>query len=237
MKPSSSRTLCLLGILLFAFHPMKAQEHAFAAGDVLDILTVEAFGDSTFFTSQPISDAVFTRMKGHSYPESCPIALSNLRYLHVLHCDIDGHTHVGELVVNKAIAGDVLEILLALYRAHYPIERMQLIDDFDADDERSMSANNSSAFCCRTVSGSSRLSKHALGMAIDINPLYNPYYRVRRDGSALIQPATGAPYVNRALEFPYKITRNDLCHRLFLAHGFRWGGAWSSIKDYQHFEK
>ena len=74
-------------------------------------------------------------------------------------------------------------------------------------------------------------------MAIDINPLYNPCVRTRRDGSQFVQPATGAKYTNRKRTFPYKITTADLAYRLFKEHGFTWGGAWRTVKDYQHFEK
>jgi hypothetical protein len=74
-------------------------------------------------------------------------------------------------------------------------------------------------------------------MAIDINPLYNPCVRRQKDGTLLIQPETGKPYVDRKKLFRYKISRSDLCYRLFTRYGFRWGGDWRSLKDYQHFEK
>ncbi|MBQ8462493.1 MAG: M15 family metallopeptidase [Prevotella sp.] len=99
-----------------------------------------------------------------------------------------------------------------------------------------MRHNNSSAFCYRPVSGSKTLSKHARGLAVDINPFYNPYYKDRPDGTRYVQPATAVIYCDRTKTFPYKITRGDLCHRLFTEAGFRWGGDWRSCKDYQHFE-
>ena len=96
--------------------------------------------------------------------------------------------------------------------------------------------NNSSCFCYRNIAGSTNLSKHARGLAIDINTLYNPYYKVRDDGSLFIQPATAEAYCNRDWDFPYKIDHDDLCFRLFTAAGFEWGGDWTTRKDYQHFE-
>jgi hypothetical protein len=155
----------------------------------------------------------------------------------VLHHDGKGHILKGELICNKAIAEDLVQIFRELYKNRYPIERMRLIDEYDADDERSMRDNNTSCFCHRSVAHSKNLSKHALGLAIDINPLYNPYYRRLANGKEIIQPATASRYCDRGKSFPYKITRNDLCYRLFIQHGFRWGGAWKSLKDYQHFEK
>ena len=100
-----------------------------------------------------------------------------------------------------------------------------------------MRANNTSCFCFRVIKGSSKLSAHAQGLAVDLNPLYNPCVKTRRDGTLFIQPSTAAPYVDRSRRFAHKIDRQDLAYRLFIQHGFSWGGAWRSSKDYQHFEK
>ena len=189
------------------------------------------------FTIDTISDAVFQRMQGKSYKENCTVPRSELRYLRLSHYTVDGKTKVGELICNKLIASDLKEIFQELYKRHYPIERMQLIDDYDADDERSMQANNTSCFNYRPIAGSTKLSKHSLGLAIDINPLYNPCVKVNKDGSTSIQPKTGRRYANRQRPWPYKIDKNDLCYRLFVSHGFQWGGSWRSVKDYQHFER
>ena len=96
--------------------------------------------------------------------------------------------------------------------------------------------NNSSCFCYHTIAGSTNLSKHARGLAVDINTLYNPYYKVLEDGTLLIQPATGEAYCDRDWDFPYKIDHDDLCFKLFTEAGFEWGGDWDNCKDYQHFE-
>ena len=192
----------------------------------------------TSFRADTLSDALFARMAGKSYPlEGSSVGRGDLRVLHVLHCDAKGRVCQGELECNKAIAADLLDILRRLYEARYPIERMTLIDDYDADDERSMTANNTSCFCYRPVEGSNRLSKHAMGMAIDINPLYNPCVRRGKDGKTLVQPKAGKKWADRSKPSSYKVVRGDLCYRLFKEHGFRWGGEWNSLKDYQHFEK
>ena len=189
------------------------------------------------FTIDTISDAVFQRMQGKSYKENCTVPRSELRYLRLSHYDFQGKVQIGELICNKQIAKDLKEIFQELYRQKYPIERMQLTDDYDADDERSMQANNTSCFNFRAIAGTKKLSKHSLGMAIDINPLYNPCVKVNKDGSTSIQPKTGRRYANRQRQWPYKIDKNDLCYRLFVSHGFQWGGSWRSVKDYQHFER
>jgi len=188
------------------------------------------------FSIQPISDEIFERMQGRSFKTDCTVQREELRYLTCLHVDREGNTHEGEMVVNERIAEAVLDILRQLYEARYPIERMRLIDDYDADDERSMRDNNSSAFNFRFISHTRSVSKHGLGIAVDINPLYNPYYKVLPNGTEVLEPANAAPYLNRSAHFPYKIVKGDLCYRLFIEHGFVWGGDWGNRKDYQHFE-
>ncbi|SET18178.1 D-alanyl-D-alanine carboxypeptidase [Pseudobutyrivibrio sp. C4] len=179
---------------------------------------------------------IFARIKGKSYKDDCTIPVSDLRYLHVLHVGFDGQTHEGEIICNKSIAEDLLEIFEALYEAEYPIEKIKLVDEYNAEDEASMADNNSSCFNFRFISHTTKVSNHGAGLAIDINPLYNPYVKTV-DGALSIEPANGAPYVDRSADFPYKIDETDLAYQLFTAHGFTWGGAWTSSKDYQHFEK
>ena len=189
------------------------------------------------FSAQPVPDSIWQYMQGRSYHPNPHIQRADLRYLRVRHYDYDGRTHQGELVCNKLIASKLLAIFRELYEARYPIQKITLADNYDGDDERQMRANNTSCFCYRNVSGSKNLSKHARGLAIDINPLYNPYVRYsKKDGHQIVEPATGKPYVDRKADFPYKITTSDLCYKLFIKHGFSWGGAWRTMKDYQHFE-
>ena len=168
-----------------------------------------------------------------AYAQPKGVALDTLK---VQHIDFQGQTQQGIIICNKTISNDLREIFAELYKAKYPIECIRPISEYD-NDERSMQANNTSCYCYRAIEGSKKLSNHALGMAIDINPLYNPCVKRRKDGTLLIQPSTARPYVNRSKSFKYKITKQDLCYRLFIQHGFRWGGAWRSLKDYQHFEK
>ncbi|MBQ6920011.1 MAG: M15 family metallopeptidase [Synergistaceae bacterium] len=194
------------------------------------ILPAYAQDESGFWVSE-IDDSLMARMKGKSYKDNCPIPVRDLRYVHVLHKDLNGDTHEGELVCNVYIADDVLEIFKGLYEAGYPIEKVRLVDEYDADDETSMRDNNSSCFNFRFITQSTKISKHGLGLAVDINTLYNPYVKGEH-----VEPATAKEYTDRSKDFPYKIERGDLCFRLFSEHGFEWGGDWKSLKDYQHFE-
>lgn len=213
-----------------------AETSAWVPGSVVSDAEFSAKPITQWFAAQPIPDEVFVRMRGKSFAADCTVPREELRYLTVLHYGADGQIYRGEMVVNKAAAKDVTEVLQALFQDRYPIERMRLIDDYDANDEASMTANNSSAFCFRVVKGSKKLSAHARGLAVDINPLYNPYVRVK-DGKTIVQPEAGRPYADRDGLYPFRIDTDDLAVTLFKAKGWTWGGDWTSLKDYQHFEK
>ncbi len=191
----------------------------------------------SMFYFEEINDEVAARIKGKSYAEDAEIPLSDLRYCHVMHYGFDNNVHEGELIVNLAIADDVIDIFKELFKIEYPIEKIRLIDEYDASDEASMSDNNSSAFNYRFISGTTTLSNHALGLAIDINPRYNPYVYTNKKGETVVEPANGQPYVNRSSTARYFIQKNDEIYCIFLSHGFTWGGDWETKKDYQHFEK
>ena len=188
------------------------------------------------FCLMEISDSIYMRIYGKSFKEDCTTSRTDLRYLQVMHYNKEGKVCRGELICHRTIANDLLAIFKELYEARYPIERMVLVDEYNADDEASMAANNTSAFNFRYISGTRRLSNHSRGLAVDINPLYNPYVRWR-NGKRIVSPKGAGKYADRFLSFPYKITRDDLCYKLFKKYGFTWGGDWKNSKDYQHFEK
>ena len=186
----------------------------------------------------PLDDATRARITGLSYPQNdsdAAVNYSNLRYIHLLHVDFEGNVREGELIVNKKVAQEVMEIFYGLYQAKYPLTSVVLVDEFGeaADDNLSMAANNTSAFNYRVVAGSKTLSLHSYGLAVDINPLLNPY--VKSDGG--ISPESGAEYADRTRDFVGKIDHDDLCYQLFTEHGWTWGGDWKNSKDYQHFSK
>ena len=194
------------------------------------------------FFYEPISAEVESRIRGISYPEDdtdIEVSLSDLSYVGVLYNDFEGNVAQGELICNNSIALDIVEIFEELYRSGYQFERIKLIDEYGGDDTLSMENNNTSCFNYRIVDGSGHLSKHAYGLAIDINPFYNPYVVFNKDGSGetYISPKGSEVYADRSKDFPYKIDENDLCYKLFIEHGFTWGGNWNSSKDYQHFQK
>ena len=194
-----------------------------------------AIGKENSFYIAKIDDTLFSRIKGKSYKNDCTLPLDDLRYLHLLHKDINGITHEGEMICNVYIAAALTDIFKKLYENNYPIEKIRLVDEYDADDEKSMRDNNSSCFNFRFISHTTKISKHGLGLAVDINTLYNPYIKYV-DGKRILEPATAETYLDRDKDFPYKIDGNSLPYKLFAEHGFEWGGDWEDRKDYQHFE-
>lgn len=203
------------------------------------------------FYSEPLSNDLISYITGISYPalpseasentlnvgEQNDISYADLRYVHIIHYDFDGNLAEGELICHNFIAEDLLEIFYDLYASEYQIEKVTLIENYNGDDTASMADNNTSCFNYRVVDGTKSLSKHALGLAVDINPLYNPYIRYDKKGGQTVSPVEGEAYADRTVSFPYKIDPDDLCYRLFTEHGFTWGGNWNSSKDYQHFQK
>jgi hypothetical protein len=165
-----------------------------------------------------------------SWEPGCPVAPDGLRIITMSHWNYAGSVSTGKLVVAAGLASQVVDIFRDLYDARFPIERMELVDKYDGDDDQSMAANNTSAFNCRPVTGGSSYSEHSYGRAIDINPLVNPYVK----GSTVLPPA-GSAYVDRSLDAPGMIHANDEVVQAFASRGWIWGGTWSSLKDYQHF--
>lgn len=224
---------------------MKGEQAVVMSVDEIELLEAQTIVDIRAFSEEEldkcfyfeeISDAVFERMEGNSYGEDCTVPLSELRYVRVLHYGFDGAVHIGELVVNQAIAQDVIDIFRELFEAEYPIEKMVLIDAYGGNDDASMADNNTSCFNFRVVEGTASLSKHAYGLAIDVNPLYNPYIPVR-DGAEVVLPAAAEAYADRTAACEYYIRHGDVCYEAFAGRGFTWGGDWTTEKDYQHFSK
>ena len=165
-----------------------------------------------------------------SWRPGCPVAPEDLRLLTLTHWGFDGELHRGKLVIHEDQARAVKEAFRALFKARFPIERMRLVDVYGGDDDRSMAANNTSGFNCRTVEGSSSWSEHAYGRAIDINPIQNPAVKGGR-----VSPPAGSRYLDRLRRRKGLIRANDAVVRAFASIGWGWGGYWTSLKDYQHF--
>ncbi len=184
------------------------------------------------FTATPITKSVFKRIQ-YSWKDYSPIPLTDLRLLNLAYWGYDGQIHQGELMVHEKVAQEVIVIFQELFELQFPIERMQLIDEYQADDDCSMEANNTSAYNCRRRVGFNDFSKHSYGIAIDINPRVNPYVR-----GNLVLPSCSRAYCDRSLKnVTGFITEDGSCCQIFAKHGWNWGGDFEGRKDYHHFEK
>jgi hypothetical protein len=205
------------------------------------VCMAQAFGQSSvqgleFVGSiEPIPSHIAQEMNGRSWRPGCPVALEDLRYLTLSYWNFEGEHMMGHMVVHAQIAEEIVMICKKLFDERFPIERMELIDSYDADDDKSMSANNTSAFCCRAITGTTdTFSKHSYGLAIDVNPRTNPY--VKGD---LVLPDNGREFVDRNQSYRGMVTDlpTNVCYQAFMRYGYEWGGSWKTRQDYQHFEK
>ena len=146
---------------------------------------------------------------------------------------------MGEMIVHKSLAREITQVFGKLYSSRYPIRKMQLVSNYRASDFQSIEADNTSAFNCRAVTGGKKWSNHSYGKAIDINPIENPY--ISRSGH--ISHKRSLKYRDRRHKNEASaadnavIGKGDYIVKLFKQSGWRWGGDWRSIKDYQHFDK
>jgi hypothetical protein len=189
-------------------------------------------GDTAFRGHvRPIDAALAKRMTGVSWRPGCPVPLRDLRLLTMSYRGFDGRVHQGRLVAHRDVARQLVGVFRRLYAARFPIRRMALVDVYGGSDFRSIEADNTSAFNCRFVDGTTRWSEHAYGRAIDLNPIENPYVT---SSGATSHPAS-RPYLRRAPYRPGMAVEAGAAVRAFEAVGWSWGGRWSGAKDYQHF--
>jgi hypothetical protein len=188
-------------------------------------------GDESFVGSVSRLDrATRELMIGSSWRPGCPVPLRKLRLVRVTYRGFDGEAHRGRLVMHRRWAGEVLGVFEGLFETDFPFRRVRLVDRYGADDRESMRRDNTSAFNCRHVAGTTTWSQHAYGRAIDLNPVENPYVAGSR-----VSPRKGRRYLDRDDVRPGMIAAGDAVWTAFDDLGWGWGGDWSSAKDYQHF--
>lgn len=208
------------------------------ASHSLALHTVTVFADTAKNrgTWRPIPDTIWQAMEGKSWHKelACP-KRDELALLYIPYTNFLGEKAVGQMIVARSVADQVLDIFADIDRAGFPIEQMTLIYHFNGDDAKSMQANNTSAFNCRLKTSGNGLSQHSFGRAIDINPIQNPY--VTRKTTL---PEAGRQFdtkSERARQHAAVIRRNGAVVQAFEARGWKWGGKWRSLKDYQHFSR
>lgn len=202
------------------------------AEDAMTTDVIEAGKTAPVFkVHEEIPEDIRNLMRGKSIPKDKEEIFNKLAYIEVAYKDFDGSTQIGEMIVNRQVAREVCDIFKEIYQAGFPVDRMELVDMYDADDIQSMLANNSSSFNYRTIAGTGVLSNHGKGLAIDINPYLNPHVV---KGKA--NPEQAQKYVDRSLDERGMIKKGDIVYNAFAKRGWKWGGEWNN-PDYQHFEK
>jgi len=203
------------------------------------LLSTSIFAQFKYNIIEINADTKARMIQGNSWRKSCPVPLTDLRYIQINHWDFNDKIITGEVIVHKDRAEDFVEVFTALFKIHYPIRQMHLISDYGGDDWKSIEADNTSVFNCRSVIGKKkRWSQHAYGKAIDINPIENPY--ISKKGK--ISHKASLKYKKRLHKVksnPDKaiLLKEDNATKIFQQHGWKWGGDWHTIKDYQHFVK
>lgn len=166
---------------------------------------------------------------GTSWSSGCPVGAIDLRAVTVAHWGYDGARRTGTLIVHRKVAANVVAAFRTLYAQRFQVQRIRPVTVYGSSDDRSMAANNTSAFNCRRVTGGTSYSEHSYGWAIDLNPVQNPYVK-----SSTVLPPSGRPWANRSLRVPGMVHPDGVVDRAFRAIGWYWGGRWTSLKDYQH---
>jgi hypothetical protein len=171
---------------------------------------------------------------GASWRPGCPVGPEQLRIVRVSFVGFDGRAHTGVLVVNRSVTNDVQVAFRRLYAARFPIRRMEPVSAFGGSDDRSMAADNTSAFNCRyaVAPGPKRWSVHAYGEAIDVNTVENPYL----EGGRVLPPA-GRAFTDRGRHRRGMAVAGGALVRAFASVGWLWGGRWTASPDWQHFSK
>jgi hypothetical protein len=213
------RRLTLASIAVVAVLPLSVASESWAA-------------DPPFRgAAAPLDARLRATMTGVSWRPGCPVPLRDLRLVIAAHWGFDGRVHTGRLIVHREVARDVVTVLRQLFAARFPIRRMVPVDAYGASDFRSIEADNTSAFNCRYIDGTSRWSEHAYGRAIDLNPIENPYVT----SAGTTSHRASRAYLRRT---PYRLgmaVEGGVLVRAFDAVGWSWGGRWSGVRDYQHF--
>ncbi len=201
---------------------------------IYGILAFHALAMPKFFGKvESVPTHIQSKMRLHSWRPDCPVPIERLAYLTISYLGYDEKIHQGKILVHKDLAEEVLDIFKEIFEARFSIFTIQLIDEFEGNDDASMKANNTSVFNCREITGKlGILSKHSYGSAIDINPIQNPYVL---DDKVL--PPSGKKFLDRSVQLKGMIRSKDAVYKAFTKRGWQWGGEWKSLKDYQHFEK
>ena len=217
---------CCKHVLVFLLWITTATSPAIAVGEISQ-------SDSFHFTLTAIPADAKKLMVAYSWRPGCPVPLNNLSFLTLSYWGFDHKIHTGQLIVNKKIATETVDLFHELFLQQFPIERMEPLYAFKGNNNAAMAANNTYAFDCRPdLFDPEKFSLHSYGYAIDINALINPSVRKNT-----VLPPSGKAYLDRSKPVPGMIVQGDATYQTFNKYGWTWGGEWKSLQDYRHFQK
>lgn len=204
--------------------PAALRERRFTLPDTVPMLPGRGFAARV---AGPAPDDVVARS---SWAPGCPVGRDDLAWLRLAFRGFDGARHTGELLVNAAVADDVVAVFRRLYEEHFPLEQLVIAGPYEPGGPTTGDGNATGCFVCRPVTGGSSYSQHAYGLAIDVNTFQNPYQR-----GLVVLPELATAYLDRDWVRPGMIFHGGPVVDAFAAVGWEWGGDWSTLKDYQHF--
>jgi D-alanyl-D-alanine carboxypeptidase len=177
--------------------------------------------------ADPAPEPVIARS---TWQPGCPVGKSDLAWVRVTYWGFDDARHSGEMLVNRSASDDLVDVFRRLYAEKFPIESMGITRAEDLDAPPTGDGNVTGSFACRPIRGGTGYSQHAYGLAVDLNPFQNPYQK-----GDVVLPELASAYLDRGWLRPGMITADGPAARAFASVGWEWGGAWSTLKDYQHF--
>jgi hypothetical protein len=204
--------------------PPELRNRRFTLPDTVPALPGRGF-DSEIVV--PVPAEVLARS---TWTPDCPVGAGDLAWVRLTFHGFDGRRHTGELLVNRVAAQPLVQAFHDLYDARYPIEQMTITTLDERDAPPTGDGNDTGAFNCRPTTGGTAYSQHAYGLAIDVNPFQNPYAK-----GDVVLPELATSYLERGRVRAGMITADDTVVRAFARIGWEWGGAWRTLKDYQHF--
>ncbi len=188
-------------------------------------------------TVESVPEGIVSAMRASGvWQDSCPVPIERLSLIRIRYLDFDGkEKEDGEIIALDTLAEPIATIFLRLLKERFPIKKIRPVHEYGGADELSMADNNTSCFCFRPIAGSGKLSMHARGAALDINPLQNPYLSIDEENGVLTAyPKPGWQYVNRHNKKPGMV--EDIVLLLAENGFFEWGGRWTTPIDYHHFQ-
>jgi hypothetical protein len=211
--------------------PAELRDRRFTLPDRLDRLPGDGF--TRVITAVPPD--VLARS---TWKEECPVDAEDLRWVRLAFWGFDGRRHTGELLVNADAVDPMVQVFERLYTARFPLEEMRITRAEELDAEPTGDGNNTGAFLCRPVHGTTTWAQHAYGLAVDVNPFQNPYIKppdARGVPGDMLIPELASVYLDRSRTAPGMIHPSDAVVQAFASVGWKWGGDWQRSKDYMHF--